>query len=312
MPRPTFPKGLREFRQRFLKDASCWEYLSQSRWPEGFRCPKCDGSRSWWLPSRHAHECQQCGHQASVSAGTLLHRSHLPIQDWFWAAYLVATLTPGMSAKQLQRQLGCSYETAWFVLHRLRRGMVNDTRSRLAGRVEADEVIIGGPVRGKRGRGVTKAEHSTLVFGAVEVVVYTDKHGEEMEKAGRLRLALTQRADALSIRHFLKQSVEPGSEVYTDGWRGYSKAALEGYEHALHPSDTHALHIHRAFGNLKTWLNGTHHGVDPKYLQCYLDEFAFRFNRRQTPLAGFQTLLGIASNKDPVSLQVLSQPASSG
>ena len=109
-----------------------------------------------------------------------------------------------------------------------------------------------------------------------------------------------------------QKSVEPASEVYTDGWRGYSKAALEGYEHGLHPSDTHALHIHRAFGNLKTWLNGTHHGVDPKYLQSYLNEFAFRFNRRKTPLAGFQTLLGIASNKDPVSLRVLSQPASSG
>jgi transposase-like protein len=262
--------------------------------------------------SRHAHECQQCGHQASVSAGTLLHRSHLPIQDWFWAAYLVATLTPGMSAKQLQRQLGCSYQTAWFVLHRLRRGMVNDMRSRLAGRVEADEVIVGGPVSGKRGRGVTKAAHSTLVFGAVEVITYTDKHGAEMEKAGRLRLALTQRADAVSIRNFLQQSVEPGSEVYTDGWRGYSKTALEGYEHGLHPSDTHALHIHRAFGNLKTWLNGTHHGVDPKYLQSYLNEFAFRFNRRRTPLAGFQTLLGIASNKHPVSLRVLTQPASNG
>jgi len=105
-----------------------------------------------------------------------------------------------MSAKQLQRQLGCRYQTAWFVLHRLRRGMVSDTRSRLAGRVEADEVIVGGPVRGKRGRGVTKAVHSTLVFGAVEVIAYTDKHGEKMEKAGRLRLALTQRADAVSIR----------------------------------------------------------------------------------------------------------------
>ena len=217
-----------------------------------------------------------------------------------------------MSAKQLQRQLGCSYESAWFVLHRLRRGMVSDTRSRLRGRVEADEVIVGGPVRGKRGRGVTKGAHRTLVFGAVEVIPYTDKHGDCVENAGRLRLALTQRADAVSIRRFLEKNVELGSEVYTDGWKGYSKAALAGDEHELHPSDTPALHIHRAFGNLKTWLNGTHHGVDPKYLQCYLDEFVFRFHRRKTPLAGFQTLLGVASNKQPVSLRVLSQPASSG
>src|ERR1035437_3870338 len=195
MPRPTFPKGLREFRQKFSSDANCWEYLSQSRWPEGFRCPKCDRSRSWWILSRHAHECQQCGHQASVSAGTLLHRSHLPIQDWFWAAYLVATLTPGMSAKQLQRQLGCRYQTAWFVLHRLRRGMVSDTRSRLTGRVEADEVIIGGPVRGKRGRGVTRTFNSTLFCGADKLTANTEKKGEKMKRAGPLRRGLPGGAD---------------------------------------------------------------------------------------------------------------------
>lgn len=121
----------------------------------------------------------------------------------------MATLTPGMSAKQLQRQLGCRYQTAWFVLHRLRRGMVSDTRSRLAGRVEADAVIVGGPVRGKRGRGVTRAVHSTLVFGAVEVITYTGKQGAEVEKAGRLRLALTQRADAVSFVTFCSRAWHP-------------------------------------------------------------------------------------------------------
>jgi hypothetical protein len=131
--------------------------------------------------------------------------------------------------------------------------MVNEQRSLLCGRVEADEVIIGGPVSGKTGRGVTKDEKSTLAFGAVEVVAYTDKHGVRLEKAGRLRLAATQRADALSIRQFLTTNLEPGSEIYTDGWKGYPKTALADYRHALQPADTHALHIHRAFGNLKTW-----------------------------------------------------------
>ena len=132
---------------------------------------------------------------------------------------------PGMSGTQLQRQMGCSYKTAWYLLHRLRRSMVNESRSLLRERVEADEVIIGGPVRGKTGRGVTKDEKSTLVFGAVEVNVYTDKHGCCMEKAGRLRLAVTQRADAVSIRKFLTTHVQTGSKIYTDGWKGYSQTA---------------------------------------------------------------------------------------
>src|ERR1019366_5540717 len=185
MARPDFPKTLKEFRERFSQENACFEYLASSRWPEGFVCPQCGGRACWLKARRLEHKCQSCGHQISAMAGTILHRSHFPLREWFWAAYLVATHTPGMSATQLQRQMGCSYKTAWFLLHRLRRAMVNETRSRLQGRIEADEVIIGGPVRGKRGRGVTTAEHSTLVFGAVEVIVYTDKHGGYMEKAGR-------------------------------------------------------------------------------------------------------------------------------
>ena len=91
-------------------------------------------------------QCDQCNYQVSPTAGTLMHRSRFPLTEWFWAAYLVATHTPGMSATQLRRQMGCSYKTAWFLLQRLRRGMVNASRSRLRGRVEADEVLIGGPV----------------------------------------------------------------------------------------------------------------------------------------------------------------------
>ena len=230
----------------------------------------------------------------------MLHRTHFPLREWFWAAYLMTTHTPGMSATQLQRQMGCSYKTAWFLLHRLRRAMVNDARCALRGHIEADEVLIGGPAKGKAGRGVAQAAHVTLVFGAVEVISYTDKHGEEAEKAGRLRLAVTRNADAVSIRSFLTANVESGGEIYTDGWRGYSRAALAGYGHELHPSGTHALHIHRVFGNLKTWLNGTHHGVEPKHLQSYLNEFVFRFNRRKTPMAAFQTLLGLTTVKLPV------------
>jgi len=312
MAKPGFPKTLKEFREQFSQEDACFAYLGQSRWPEGFVCPRCGAKTHWLKARRQVYECTQCGQQTSVTAGTILHRSHFPLREWFWAAYLVATHTPGMSATQLQRQMGCSYKTSWYLLHRLRRAMVNETRSRLSGRVEADEVIIGGPVRGKKGRGVTAAAHSTLVFGAVEVIAYTDKHGGYMEKAGRLRLAVAPRADAGSIRRFLEKNVEPGTEIGTDQWKGYSTTALAGYRHEHHHPETHALHIHQAFGNLKTWLNGTHHGVDPKYLQNYLDEFVFRFNRRKTPMAAFQTLLGLATRKIALGYEKMTLRESTG
>jgi hypothetical protein len=133
-----------------------------------------------------------------------MHRSHIPIREWFWAAYLVATHTPGISAAQLQRQLGIGSDTtAWHMLHRLRNGMVNETRSQLSGLIEADESTIGGPAKGKRGRGVTAATHKSLVIGAVEVIAYENKQGTRGERAGRLRLSTVDNAGAVTIRDFL-------------------------------------------------------------------------------------------------------------
>jgi predicted RNA-binding Zn-ribbon protein involved in translation (DUF1610 family)/transposase-like protein len=307
MARPEFPRTLREFQRQFSSDTACWEYLAQSRWPSGFFCPHCGGRKYWVIKEPFGYECPACGRRTSPMAGTALHRSHVGIQEWFWAAYLVATHTPGFSAKQLERQIGCTYRTAWFMLHRLRRAMVSDGRSKLAGDVEVDETIVGGPVPGKRGRGVTAVATNTLVFGAVEVIHYTDKLGRATERAGRLRLTITEKADEESIRQFLIQHVAEGAMIRTDGWRGYSKTALANHRHTPSPGVT-ATHIHRVFGNLKTWLNGTHHGVDPKYLQVYLDEFVFRFNRRKTPMAAFQTLLGIATCKSPQTLTDLKRP----
>jgi hypothetical protein len=246
-----------------------------------------------------------------------MHRSHLPIQEWFWAAYLVSTHTPGISALQLQRQLGIGgYQNAWHLLHRLRQGMVNDNRSKLSGLIETDETHIGGPAKGKRGRGVAAAEHKSLVMGAVEVLVYTDAEGARRERAGRLRLEPIADGTEEALGAFLERNVEHGSKVRTDGWLGYSESALKKYRHYVRvvgdPSRAHKRfpHIHRVFSNLKAWLNGTHHGVEPKHLPSYLDEFVFRFNRRNTPMAAFQTLLGISTRKQSVSLVELMEPES--
>jgi transposase-like protein len=308
--RLSYPKNVREFRQIFATERSCLEYLIQSRWPEGFCCPRCQADSYWFRAQRKILVCQHCRKEISPMAGTLMHRSHIPIQEWFWATYLVSTLTPGISALQLQRQLGLgSYRTAWFLLNRLRRGMVNDSRTKLSELVEADETIIGGPAKAMKGRGVIHAEHKSLVVGAVEVKVYQDKKGCLRERAGRVRLSILPNANESNIRDFMSQNVDKETFIRTDGWRGYSKTALKGYGHenrvVSREQKAHQLapHIHRVFSNLKAWLNGTHHGVDPKYLPHYLQEFVFRFNRRQTPMAAFQTLLGIASSKPHITLK---------
>ena len=178
MSKLEYTKTLREFRQKFSADQSCLEYLAQSRWPDGFQCPNCQSQEAWLNKKRYVYECQQCGRQTSPMAGTVLHRSKIPVQEWFRSAYLGATHTPGISAKQLQRQLGISnYESAWYSLQRLRKGMVNENRTLLAGLIEADETIIGEPAKGMKGRGVTQSVHKSLVIRAVEVVQYVDKKG---------------------------------------------------------------------------------------------------------------------------------------
>jgi len=309
MERPGFPKTLKEFREQFAKEEDCYAYLIESRWPDGVICPRCQRNKVWIRSRRWLMECAVCGCVFSPTAGTLLHRSHVRIREWFWAAYLVATMTPGLSARQLQRQLDCTYRTAWYMLHRLRRAMVNDQRTKLYGIVEADETIVGGPSEDFYGRGVTEDEKRSLVFGAVEVVPWQDKAGRQREKAGRLRLTIATDATAESIKAFLSATADPQTIIRTDGWRGYSKEALFSFYHEPE-TKRKAPHIHQAFGNLKTWLKGTHHGVDPKYLQHYLDEFVFRFNRRKTPMAAFQRLLGISASKSPLGLNNLLLPNS--
>jgi len=310
-----YASDILDFSTRFQSEKACFEYLREIRWPDGFICPACGNHGGWWLEKHFRYECKSCHRQTSPLSGTVMHRSHLPLRLWFWAAYFVSTHTPGMSAVQLQRQLNIKkVDTAWYLLHRLRQGMIRQNRERLSGTIEADETHIGGPVKGKAGRGVAKAKTKTLIAGAVEIVTYK-KDNEVQEKAGRLRLAILKNAGENEIKAFLNANVVEGSKIKSDGWKGYSVEALKGYEHVRRsqsdPANAgkYAPHIHRAFGNLQTWLNGIHHGVDPKYLQRYLDEFVFRYNRRETPMVTFRSLLKIVTGSSkPLGFKALKQP----
>ncbi|MCJ7744148.1 MAG: IS1595 family transposase, partial [Dehalococcoidales bacterium] len=256
-----------------------------SRWPEGFVCPRCGGRKYHWMDKRGLLQCATCRYQVSPTAGTVMHRSKMPLKFWFHAAYLVTTLTPGLSAVQFQRQVGLtSYQTAFTMLHKLRASMVRSGRDKLSGLVEVDETYIGGERPGKTGRG---AEGKAIVAGAVDI---------RGKYANRVRLKVIPNVTGASLTTFIKENAIEGSTIRTDDWVGYSGLERAGYHHVVEQGEM--IHIHRLFSNLKTWLLGTHHGaVRKQHLQAYLNEFTFRFNRRNTPMAAFQTVLGLAKER---------------
>lgn len=297
MPRPPFPKTLRQFQSDFATEEACQEYLTACRWPDGFICPRCGHNKAYELLNRRLQQCCKCRFQVSVTSGTILHRTKIPLTHWFWAAYLVTTDKRGVSALFLQRQLGLiCYETTWMVLHKLRRAMVNTSREPLRGEVEVDETWIGGEQAGLRGSRQLKHRRAALVLVAVE------KRGRA---SGRIRMSVIPDFKAATITSFLTQHVAPGSMIYTDGLKSFSGLIEAGFKHVaksqplrsdLRKGAKSAVPLaDRAIGNLQQWLIGTHHGVSKDQLQAYLDEFVFRHNRRKTPAAAFQTLLGLGT-----------------
>jgi transposase-like protein len=303
-----FPHSLPEFQRLFPEDKACAAYLERARWRNGFVCPYCQEKEE---PYRFANRpgvlrCRKCQKDAGLTVGTVMENSHTPLSVWFWAAYLIASQTPGISAVQFQRQLGLSrYETAFTLLHKLRAGMVRPDQDRIGGdaveHVEVDETLVGGWTRGE-GRGV---HHMAQVVAAVDI--RQRKPGTKLDKrkggryAGRVRLAVVPDRSAKSLCGFVKNVVEPGTLVVTDDWKGYAGLQKCGYKHfaATEVGDPSVAEeclpiIHLVFANLKSWLLGIHHGVSHQHLQAYLNEFTFRFNRRFYPFNGFRSLLGIA------------------
>ena len=305
-----FPRSLPEFQRLFSDDASCEEYLKKARWEKGFVCPRCEASgEPFHISTRPGVlTCRKCRSQTGLTVGTVMERSRTPLYVWFWAAYLVASQTPGISAVQLQRQLGLSrYETAFQILHKLRAAMVRPDRDRIGSRanehVEVDETWVGGRTRGE-GRGV---HHKTLVACAVEVRRRAPGTAQDMRKdgryAGRVRLAVAADRSAKSLYGFVEGAVAKGTLIVTDDWSGYADLRKRGYDHHAiaecgdpEISEEFLPISHLVFANLKTWLAGTHHGVSARHLQAYLNEFTFRFNRRFYPFNAFRSLLGIAGN----------------
>ena len=294
-----------ELERRFSTEKACREYLFSLRWPAGFICPRCQGKVAWPM-KRGLWLCGKCRHQASVTAGTIFQDTHLPLTTWFRAMWFVTSQKNGTSALGIQRVLGLgSYKTAWALLHKLRRAMVRPGRDRLHGSVEVDETYWGGEEEGAVGR---LTEDKALIAVAAE---------EDGNGIGRIRMRRIADTSRVSLHGFIAESIEPGSTVRTDGLNAY--LGLTGYIHdrqvqRRQPKGTHLLpRVHRVVSLLKRWMLGTHQGaIGHEYLDYYLDEFTFRFNRRTSASRGklFYRLAQQAVQISPVTFTSLAEPQS--
>ena len=264
-----FPLGT--FMKQYSTEAQCREYLAGLRWKSGYVCPKCGCHHAYRLANGR-YQCAKCRHQVSVTAGTVLHKTHMPLTQWFLVFYFVCQDKRGISAVQLEAMLGTTYKTAWFMLRRIRIAMgQRDKTHQLNGVIEFDDAYFGGPTAGKkRGRGTEKAK----VFVALSL----DERGNPLY----LKMRVTPNLKQASVMKFARTAFADSCVIHSDGYRSYIPA-LGGFTHEHRSYDPHSglLHwLHIVISNAKAFILGTYHGLPKKHLQSYLDEYSFRFSRR--------------------------------
>ncbi len=295
-----YPRTYREFVTMFPDNKSCTDYLAKLRWSNGFICPKCNMPSIPWNQTHNRLTCPYCHHQTTVTTGTIFDKTRTPLTTWLEAAWHITTAKNGMSAKTIEQTLGIRYRVAWTMLQRFRVAMVNTERTMLSGIVEVDETLIGGvDTGGRRGRGSQKS----IVVIAIEL--------HEPKGFGRVRMRFILDASRNSLTNFISDVVQPGSTIYTDGWRGYDNLESYGYNHevTIVSNSEDQAHVsmpgvHRIAALLKRWILGTHQGsFSSGHLQSYLEEYTFRFNRRLSKNRGlvFRRLLEQSVHTFPIT-----------
>jgi len=305
-----YPQTYQDFRSWFSTEDACRDYLAGLRWSGGFVCPRC-GYDEAWVTGRGLRMCVECAVRTSVTAGTIFHRSHTPLSTWFAAVWFVTSQKNGVSAQGLQDALGFgSYETAWAWLHKLRRAMVRPEREFLGttpgSTVELDQSFLGGRSAGRSGAASTKAP--------ITIAVERTPKG----RLGRVRLELADRPGGLDMLDFATEVIAPGAVIHTDGAKLFKRLIDLGYGHQAAPSTVRGAQVedpdavmpgpHLVSSLLKRWTAGTlHHRLSQRHMPYYLDEFTFRFNRRNSRARGmlFYRLLQQAVDTDPHPLKDL-------
>ena len=279
-----------QFQKRFSREDFCLKHLVKLRWPDGFVCPRCGHDKAGFHSKRKLLQCKGCRYQASATAGTIFHRTKIPLRKWFWFIFLISSQKTGVSIQGLQRLLCIkSYKTAWTMAHKVRKAMADrDASYQLANLVEMDDSYFGPSGRGKRGRGSK---------GKVPVVVAVENRGK---KPGFAAMRVVDNLKSAHIAHFAQSKIKEQQTVRTDGYVSYYCLTGYGYELDMRivgngPNASKELPwVHTLIANVKSMLRGAHHGVSHKYLQRYLDEFCYRFNRRYWPSQLFNRLLKAA------------------
>lgn len=277
---------IKDFEARYPDEDTCLEDVFQRRYGHFRRCPKCERHFKYYrVKSRKCYACQYCSHQIHPLAGTIFHKSETSLKLWFYAIFLFAASKNGVSAKELERQLGVTYKTAWRMAKEIRTlfDEDGDPDGMLSDLVEVDETYVGGKGRGKRGRGSDKKKP---VVGIVE-------------RQGKIKAIVTDNVKASTVLPLITKNVRQGTKVMTDEFGIYNRVSRHGYTHQRiqHKAkryaigDVHTNTIEGFWGQLKRSINGTYHSVPPKYLQQYVNEFAFRYNQRNTTNHLFPTIL---------------------
>ena len=276
-----FQKGLslNEFIKRYGTEALCFDALYNWRWPNGYQCPHCGHDKGCQLTTRKLQQCNQCHHQTSITAGTIFAATKLPLTIWFQAIYLISQDKKGISAMELHRHLGVSYNAAFRMKHKLMQVMFEREEDKeLTGFVEIDDAYIGGERTGcKRGRG---AEGKTPFVAAVQT---TDDR-----QPVKIKLSIVEGFTTKAIQEWTEQHVASGSTVISDGLACFNAVTEAGCAHdkivcgggRASVEEVEFYWVNTVLGNLKSALRSTYHAISPKHARRYLAEFQYRFNRR--------------------------------
>ncbi len=261
---------INEFNRQFPDDAACLDYIFDARHPDGGFCQSCGRTNTFYrVAARRCYSCANCGHQIHPCEGTIFHKSSTSLKTWFYAMFLMTASKNGVSAKELERQLGVTYKTAWRMAHQIRK-LMNQGGDMLSGVVEADETFVGG----RRPQALART-NKTVVAGL-------------LERGGDVKAKVVSNVAASSLMPHLVRNVEPGSKLCTDEWKGYNYAKKYGYIHATVEhgreeyvrAEVHTNSIEGFWSQLKRSVNGTFHQVSREHLQAYVNEFCFRYNHR--------------------------------
>jgi hypothetical protein len=303
-----------DFQRMFPNEVACLLYLEAIRWPDGFICEKCltAGEPFRFSARPKVLKCRFCHQDVSVTAGTVMHRSKTNIHVWFWAAFLIATQTPGVSALELQKKFGITrYETAFQILHKLRATMVRPNRDKIGEEwpLELDIIFVGGKTKS----GVQGKTDQVPVIIAVEIRrrEVRDKKSKKIiirGIAGRIRLQSIPNKTAENVDAFVSDCIASGATIVSDDGTEFTNLKSLGFNHHPIPMrgdrekmDKHLPMVSRVTANMKTWIDGTYHGIGKQHLQTYLNEFMFRFNRRFFRAVSFRSLLGLGISQTGIT-----------